>query len=153
MNHRIRVGLFVGTVVLILTIFVTLLVGVCGPIVPLIGGAVAGYFAVKQEAPGSKAEGGKIGAIAGAITGLMGFLGQILGGVLTLTFLPTLIDSLGNPKFLPAAGSDQVTYWLSGLGTTFCIGIGGILFGLITGYGAGYFSTNDRPNDTNLQLQ
>ncbi|MFO3795818.1 MAG: hypothetical protein ACK8QZ_00830 [Anaerolineales bacterium] len=51
MKTEIKIGLTVGAVGLILNSCVSLLLGICGPFLSLIAGAVAGLLAVRQEKP------------------------------------------------------------------------------------------------------
>ena len=148
MAARIKVGLIAGVISLAFTACLSSLFGICGPVVSLIAGALAGYFAAKQETPVSKSEGGKIGAISGAITGGMGFIGQFVGSILALTILPPLMASMGNNSF--NAISSEPTYWISGFGTAFCIGLGGVLFSALAGFGTGYISTMDKPAEASM---
>jgi len=116
-------------------------VGCCGPLAALAAGAIAGYFAVKGEAPASQSEGGKIGAIAGAIAGALTLVGQMLGGLVSLTVAPTILEELGNYSYGPLAG--QASYWLSGTATAFCFGLLGVALAAVAGLAAGYFSSKN----------
>lgn len=140
MSARIKVGLIAGGIGLVLTVCVSLAVGICGPAVSLVAGALAGYFTVKQESPASQSEGGKAGAISGAIAGSLGIIGQIIGAILALTVLPSILEAAGNNSY--SGYSDQAVYWLSGAGTAFCFGIVGVILAAIAGYATGYISSN-----------
>jgi hypothetical protein len=140
MSARIKVGLIAGGIGLVLTVCVSAVMGICGPGVSLVAGALAGYFTVKQENPASQSEGGKAGAISGAIAGALGIIGQIIGGVLTLAVLPSIMESMGNYNY--SGYGDQAVYWLSGAGTAFCFGIVGVILAAIAGYATGYISSN-----------
>jgi hypothetical protein len=140
MSARIRIGLIAGGISLVLTACVGALMGICGPAVSLVAGAIAGYFAAKQESPASQSEGGKIGAIAGAIAGGLGVIGQVIGGIASLTLLPSLMQSLGNYTYSAASG--QAVYWISGAFTALCFGMVGVVLAAIAGYAVGYVSSN-----------
>ena len=140
MSARIRVGLIAGGIGLVLTACIGAIMGICGPVVSLVAGALAGYFAAKQEAPASQGEGGKVGATAGAIAGGLGVIGQIIGGILALTILPPLMESLGNYSFSGASG--EASYWIGGATTALCFGVVGVILAAIAGYATGYISTN-----------
>lgn len=140
MSARVRVGLIAGAIALVLTICVAMVFGICGPVVSLVAGALAGYFAVKQESPASQSEGGKAGATAGAIAGGLGVIGQILGGIGALTVLPPLMESLNNYSFSQVSG--EATYWLSGIATALCFGVAGVVLAAVAGYAVGYISSN-----------
>jgi MFS family permease len=150
MKERIRVGLIVGAITLVITAGISAFMGICGPGVSLIAGAIAGYFAAKKESPATKSEGGKIGAISGLITGGMGFIGQIIGGIIALILLPPLMESLGNNYYSGVSTGEPVIYWLSGLGTVLCFGVGGIILSSLSGAGTGYISTTEKPPEASI---
>ncbi len=143
MSARIRIGLIAGAISLVLTICVSIAVGICGPVVSLIAGAVAGYFTVKQENPASQSEGGKSGAISGAIAGAGGVIGQFIGGIATLTILPSLMESMGNYSYSGASG--EASYWLGGVGAAFCFGLVGVVLAAIGGFATGYMNSSNKP--------
>ncbi len=140
MSARVKVGLIAGAIGLVLTACVAAVFGICGPVVSLLAGAGAGYFAAKRETPASQGEGGKFGAVAGAIAGGLCVIGQIIGGIAALTILPPLMESLGNYAYSSISG--EVTYWLSGAATALCFGVVGVALAAIAGYAVGYISTN-----------
>jgi MFS family permease len=150
MKARIRIGLIVGAISLVVTTVISALMGICGPGVSLIAGAIAGYIASKKESPATKSDGGKIGAIAGVITGGMGLIGQIIGGILALTLLPPLMESLGNNSYSQISSNDPIIYWLSGMGTSLCFSVGGIILSTLSGAGTGYISTTEKPPETSI---
>ncbi len=141
MSARIQFGLIAGAIGLVLTACASIIVGCCGPLAALAAGAAAGYFAVKGESPTSQSEGGKIGAIAGAIAGALTLIGQVLGGLVSLTVTPTILKELGNYSYGPLA--EQPTYWLSGSATAFCFGLLGAALAAAAGFAAGYFSSKN----------
>jgi len=140
MSARVRVGLIAGGIGLVLTACIGSLLGICGPAVSLVAGAIAGYFAVKQENPASQSESGKVGATAGAIAGGLGVIGQIIGGIAALTILPPLLESMGNYSYSSISG--EATYWLSGAATALCFGGIGVVLAAVAGYAVGYISSN-----------
>ena len=140
MSARIKVGLIAGGISLVLTVCVSAAVGICGPAVSIVAGALAGYFTTKQESPVSQSEGGKAGAISGAIAGALGLIGQIIGAIVALAVLPSIMESFGSSTYSGYSG--QAAYWLSGAGTAFCFGIIGIVLAAIAGYATGYMSSN-----------
>jgi hypothetical protein len=150
MKARIRIGLIVGAITLVITTVISALMGICGPGVSLLGGAFAGYFAAKKESPSTKSEGGKIGAIAGMITGGMGIIGQLIGGILALTLLPPLMELMGNNSYSQISTGDPIIYWLSGMGTSLCFSVGGIILSALSGAGTGYISTTEKPPETSI---
>ena len=140
MSARIQVGLIAGAISLVLTACMGTLFGICGPVVPLLAGAIAGYFAAKRESPVSQSEGGKAGAVAGAIAGGLSIIGQVIGGITALTILPPLLASFGNSTYSNFSG--QSTYWLSGAATSVCFGIVGAVLAAVAGFAVGYISTS-----------
>ncbi|GAB4505516.1 MAG: hypothetical protein Fur0043_25120 [Anaerolineales bacterium] len=143
MSARVKFGLIAGAIGLILTACASVIVGCCGPLAALAAGAAAGYFAVKGESPTSQNEGGKIGAIAGAIAGALTLIGQVLGGLVSLTVAPTILEQLGNYSYGPLA--KQASYWLSGAATACCFGLLGAALAAAAGFAAGYFSSKNLP--------
>ncbi len=147
MQPRIRIGLIVGFIGLVLNICVSGFVGICGPFFSLLAGAVAGFFAAQQEKPLTKGEGAKAGATAGGLAGGLIILGQIIGGVGALYFmqvrgLSTLFGQIPSAASGPAS---QASFYLGGLGTALCFGIVGALLAAAAGAGAGYLGTTEQP--------
>jgi hypothetical protein len=143
MSASVRVGLIAGVIGLVLTACVGALFGLCGPVVSLLAGAAAGYFAAKQSTPATQSEGGKIGATAGAIAGALCVVGQLIGGISALTILPPLMESMGNYQY--SAVSGESLYWISGALTALCFGIVGAGLAAGAGFGTGYISTTPTP--------
>ena len=137
MTPRIRLGLIVGAVSLIVTACVSTVMGICGPGVSLIAGAVAGFLTGRQESFPSQGEGAQAGAISGAIAGGVTLIGQFLGGIATLTVAPALFESLGTSLYTGV--SDDVVYWLAGIGTALCFGLVGVVLSALAGAAGGYF--------------
>lgn len=141
MSARIKFGLIAGAIGLVLTACASVIMGCCGPLVSVAAGAAAAYFALKAESPSSQNEGGKIGAIAGAIAGALTLIGQILGGLVSLTVAPTILEQLGNYSYGPLA--DQASYWAGGVGAAFCFGLLGTALAAAAGFAVGYFSSKN----------
>jgi hypothetical protein len=147
---KLKVGLLVGAVGLALNVCVAAASGLCGPGVSLIGGALAGFFAARQENPASKADGARAGAISGAIAGALILIGQIIGGISLLM----IVQFAGiNPPFgqVPSTSADvsqQMLYYVSGLGTGICFGLVGTVLATLAGAGTGYLGTPDQPQVT-----
>jgi len=147
MQARTRIGLIVGVIGLVLNICVAGFLGLCGPVLSLIAGGIAGFFAVRQEKPLTKNEGARAGATAGGIAGGLIILGQLLGGLGALVYLqssgiPTIFGQVPNLSGDPAA---QIGFYAGGLGTALCFGIVGALLAAGAGAGVGYLSTTDQP--------
>ena len=142
MSPRVKFGLIAGAIGLALNICVSAVMGICGPVVAAIAGALAGYFAAKNEHPLSKGEGAKTGAIAGAIAGGLVLIGQMLGGVAALTLLPAIYEAMDIPL---AEVSSDPSYWVSGLLMAVCFSAVGIGLAAGAGAGAGYLGTPSQP--------
>jgi hypothetical protein len=150
MQPRIRIGLIVGIIGLVLNVCVAGFVGICGPFLSLIAGGIAGFFAARQEKPLTKSIGARAGATAGGLAGGLIILGQIIGGVAALYFIQargmqTIFGQIPNAASDPAA---QATFYLSGMGTALCFGIVGALLAAAAGAGAGYLGTTEQPVST-----
>ena len=144
---RTKIGLIVGLIGLVLNVCVAGFFGICGPVLALIAGSIAGFFAVRQEKPLTKNEGARAGATAGGIAGGLIILGQLLGGLGSLVYIqsagmPTIFGQVPNLSSDPAA---QIGFYGGGLATAFCFGIVGALLVAGAGAGTGYLATTDQP--------
>jgi len=142
MRPRVKIGLIVGGIGLILNSIVAAAFGVCGPLLALAAGATAGYIASQKEKPASKADGARLGATAGGTAGALVFVGQIVGAIGALAILQ--LTGLQIPfTNAPAPVSDApmlIAYYLSGLGVGICFGTLGIVAAALGGGGAGYLA-------------
>jgi hypothetical protein len=147
MQPRIRIGLIVGAIGLVLNICVSGFIGFCGPVFSLIAGGAAGFFAAQQERLPSKGDGARAGATAGGIAGALIILGQLIGGVGALFFLQSTGAQLpiGQVPSVADDASAQMVYYLSGAATALCFGVIGALLAAGAGAGAGYLATSDQP--------
>jgi len=147
MQPRTRIGLIVGAIGLVLNICVAGFIGLCGPLVSLIAGGVAGFFAAQQEKLPTKGDGARAGAIAGAIAGGLIILGQIIGALVALAYIQTSGTSMpfGTVPDATSPASFSLIYYLTGAGTDLCFGIIGALLAAGAGAGAGYLGTDDQP--------
>jgi hypothetical protein len=146
MQARIRIGLIVGVIGLILNVCVAGFVGFCGPVLSLIAGGIAGFFAAQQEKPLAKNQGARVGATAGGIAGALIILGQIVGALGALVFMQARgaqlpFGQIPAPSSGPAA---QITFYVTGALTGLCFGIIGALLAAGAGAGAGYLATNEQ---------
>lgn len=146
MKPRTKVGLIVGIVGLVLNVCVAGFVGFCGPALSLVAGAVAGFFAARQERPLTKNEGARAGATAGGIAGGLIILGQVIGGMAALYYMQStgMSTLLGQVPGLSSAPAAQASFYLGGLGTALCFGIVGSLLAAGAGAGTGYLGTQER---------
>ena len=146
MQARVKIGLLVGVIGLVLNVCVSGAVGLCGPAVSLVGGALAGYFTARQEKPAAKNAGAKAGAISGAIAGALILIGQVIGAVAALAIMQYSKMSLPFGT-LPSASADaatQITFYGAGIGTGLCFGVIGIVLAALAGAGAGYLGTPEQ---------
>ncbi len=146
MQPRIKMGLVVGAIGLAINVCVAGFVGLCGPIVSLLAGGVAGFLAAQQEKLPTKAEGAKAGAISGGIAGVLVIIGQVLGGIAALAFMQASGMQVPFGEIPSAADSSgMLVYYASGVGTGLCFGIVGAVLAAGVGAGAGYMATPDQP--------
>jgi hypothetical protein len=148
MQPRIKMGLAVGAVGLVLNICVSGFVGFCGPLVSLIAGGAAGFFAAQQEKLPAKSDGAKAGATAGGIAGALVIIGQLIGGMAALAYMQMSGAQIPFGE-VPTANSDpalMVGYYLGGIGTGLCFGIVGAVLAAGVGAGAGYMATQEQPS-------
>lgn len=145
MQPRVKVGLLVGMIGLVINVFVSAMLGICGPVVSLIAGALAGYFAARQESPVTKNAGAKSGAIAGAIAGAVIIIGQAIGavGALALMQATGMEVPFGTIPPPSADATTQLTFYLTGLGTGICFGVFGAVLAALAGAGTGYLGTSE----------
>ena len=147
MQPRIRMGLTVGVIGLVLNVCVAGFVGFCGPVLSLIAGGVAGYLTAQQEKLPTKGDGARAGAVSGGIAGALIIVGQIIGGIGALVIFQA--SGMSTPfGQVPNAGSDPSTtafYYGTGFVTAFCFGLVGALLAAGTGAGAGYLGTPEQP--------
>jgi hypothetical protein len=146
MQPRIRIGLIVGVIGLVLNICVAGFIGFCGPLLSLLAGAAAGFFAAQQEKPQTKNEGARIGVTAGGIAGGLIIVGQIVGGVGALFFMQSRGMQVPFGQ-IPSTSSDpttQLVFYAGGIGTALCFGVIGALLAAGAGAGVGYLATSEQ---------
>ena len=147
MQPRVRIGLIVGAIGLVLNICVAGVVGFCGPFFSLLAGGAAGFFAAQQEKQLTKADGARAGATAGGIAGGLIIVGQIIGGIGALAYYQYSGTPLpfGAAPTTSAPASEMLIYYLTGAGTGLCFGVVGALLAAGAGAGAGYLATSGQP--------
>jgi hypothetical protein len=140
---RVKAGLIVGLIGLVLNVFVATLFGFCGPLFTLLAGALAGFWAARQERMPAKGDGARLGAVAGAITGGLMLIGQVLGGIdaLLLTQYSGMRPLIGSVPEPSADISQQILYYGAGLLTGMCFGVVGVALAVLAGAGGGYIGT------------
>ena len=150
MKARIKFGLIVGGIGLILNICVCFMIGLCGPVVALLAGVIAGLLAAQQEVLTYKKDGALCGATAGGIAGALMLIGQVIAAIGTSVFYqysntPTIFGEVP----APTAGSDeQIFYYAGSLLGSFCYGLVGVTLSAIGGAITGYIATSESPNPT-----
>jgi len=147
MQSRIKFGLTIGAIGLVLNICVAGFFGFCGPVLSLIAGGVAGFLTAQQEKLPSKGAGARAGAVSGGIAGALIIIGQIIGGIGALIYFQNSGIQIPFGQ-IPSAGTDpslNVIYYGSGFVTAFCFGFVGALLAAGTGAGAGYLGTTEQP--------
>lgn len=93
MKPRIRIGLIVGILGLILIVCISIFGRFSWvPIVFLLIGGVASFFTIRRERPNTKRDGVSIGATAGSIAGVLMIFGQFIGAALILLAPPTAAE-------------------------------------------------------------
>ncbi len=146
MQPRVKFGLIVGIIGLVLNSCVSLAFGICGPVMSLVAGAVAGFLTARAEAAPTQAGNAKAGAISGAIAGALVLLGQLCGAAgalvlaLNMDFAP-LGGSLPNP----GDTGGMIGFWLGGLGIGACFGLLGVVLAAGAGALIAYLTTPSRP--------
>ena len=146
MQPRIKVGLAVGAIGLVLNICVAGFLGFCGPVLSLVAGGVAGYLTVQQEKPGAKGDGARAGAISGVIAGALIIIGQIIGGIGALVYAQSSGLQIPFGQVPSASGDPAISavYYGAGAVTALCFGFVGALLAAGTGAGAGYLATTEQ---------
>lgn len=147
MQPRIKIGLIFGITGLVLTTCFSAFMSVCGPILSLIAGGVAGYLAADQEKPTARNEAARIGAIAGGIAGGLIIVGQIVGSVGALVLVQTIGVRIpfGQVPLVASDPASQLNLYSSGIGAALCSGIVGALLAAGAGALVAYFTIPDRP--------
>lgn len=140
MAAKIKFGLIVGAVGLIINIFVSFLVGICGPFIGFAAGAIAGWLTVRADRPTVRNTGVSLGTQAGAIAGALVLVGQLIGNIGGLLFIQS---TQTEPLFgeLPQTPEAQAGFWAAGIGVVICFGLLGLGLGAMGGAGAGYLAT------------
>lgn len=146
MQPRIRMGLAIGVVGLALNICVSGAVGLCGPLVSLLAGGLAGFLAAQQEKLTAKNEGAKAGAIAGGIAGGLVIIGQVIGGIAALAIMQSTGTQLPFGTIPEASDpGGMVIFYASGIGTGLCFGVIGAILAAGAGAATGYMATQEQP--------
>ena len=143
MKPRVKYGLIVGIIGLVLNVCVSTAIGICGPVVALLAGVAAGFLAAQGEKASNQADGARLGAVAGGIAGALVFVSQLLGGLGALVLAQRSGISLpfGAIPGPSADVSEQLLFYIGGLGVGVCFGLAGVVLAALGGAGAGYLGT------------
>lgn len=144
MSQKVKFGLIIGVVALILTVFASIICGLFGPFLAVLGGALAAFLAIRQTAT-SKQEAAQDGAIAGLVVGAMMTVGQLIAAAINIiitrnTNTQPIIGTLPGPD-------QQYLYWIMGPAVGLCFGIADVIAAMLGGAGAGYL-TAPKQSDT-----
>lgn len=145
MRPRIKLGLIIGAVGLVINVCVSAAMGICGPFLALIVGALSGFLTARQEKLPIKSDSAKAGAISGLIAGGLVLIGQLLGGIGALI----LVQMSGTPTIFGmkvpemTGGPETFGYIFGGLATGVCFGLVGVALSAGAGALAAYLSAPD----------
>jgi hypothetical protein len=143
MKQHVKIGLIVGVVGAVLNSCVSLLFGLCGPVVSIVAGIVAGFLSIHKQYGIEKKEAGKLGAISGAAAGAVIIFGQVLAAIGSLAITQAMgLPLLFNTGYPPTASDGiaaQISYYLVGAVTGACLGLFGLILASAAGYGTAYF--------------
>lgn len=127
----VKAGLISGAVMLFLVLIVALFVPVCALCIPLVTGLAAGYMTgMFEKMPATNI---KNGAIAGAIAGGLGIVGQLIASVVNAAVLQNPNNQINDLLGVPASSPSEV--WMTQIGIACCFGL--INVALTAGFGAG----------------
>ncbi|MEW6086425.1 MAG: hypothetical protein AB1607_17710 [Chloroflexota bacterium] len=127
----VKAGLIAGGVMLVLVLIAAVFSPFCALCIPLVAGLAAGYMTgTFEKMPATTV---KNGAIAGAIAGGLGLVGQMLASVINALVLQNPNNQINDLFGVPAA--DPSAVWIGQLGFACCIGL--INIALTAGFGAG----------------
>jgi hypothetical protein len=139
MSGGVKAGLIVGLVGMVINLVVSLFLGICGPVVTLLAGGVAGFFAARFEGPGPRMRSAQAGAVAGLVAGVLMFISQTVAALAVVL----LMQAAGIPGLtgqIPAGAtpSMQAVIVVSALGTGACFGVVGLALAALAGATGGY---------------
>lgn len=147
MKPHVKVGLIVGAVGLVVNTIASAFMGLCGPLVALVVGAIAGLLAVGKVQGPTKADSAKLAAVAAVIAGLMTAVGQFIGGFAVLIMAQQLEWELpfGQVPGAGATAAESAGYWLGGVFAGGCFGTVGVILAVLAGAAAGYLRSTPQP--------
>jgi hypothetical protein len=145
MQPRIKYGLIVGGITLLLNICVSTAFGFCGPFIALLAGGAAGFLTVREAEPTTRNDGAREGAVSGGIAGAMILIGQMIASIAALTLQRSsgIQPIIGTLPGIDASGSELALFYSSGIVIGFCFGLIGIGLAALGGAGGGYLGTTN----------
>ncbi len=152
MKPFLKFGLIAGGIGFLVIIPLSAFMGICGPIVPLLAGAAAGFLTAYLGKTNTQKEGAQQGAMAGGMSGVLTTLGQMIGGMIALYFIQTsgMPTAFGRAPNTSSPAYEVILFYGSGLATGMCFGIVGIMLGVAAGAIAGYLGTRSQPAPASL---
>jgi hypothetical protein len=145
MQPRIKFGLIIGAIGLVLNVCLSTFLGLCGPFFALLAGALSGVLAARQEKLPTRGAGARAGAISGLIAGSLVFIGQVIGAVGALILVQSTGGNtiFGQMPNLTSGSPDSILVILVGIAEGACFGLIGVALSAAAGSLAAYFSTPD----------
>jgi hypothetical protein len=139
MSGRVKWGVIVGLVGMVANLVVSFVMGICGPLVTLLAGAIAGFLAARSEGPGPRVRSAQAGAVAGLLAGGLMLISQVVAGVAVVLFLQaTGLPGLGGTIPANPTVAAQASFLVGALATGGCFGIIGLVLAALAGAAAGY---------------
>lgn len=127
----VKAGLFAGAAMLVLVLVGAIFSPLCALCVPLVAGLAAGYMTgMFEKMPATTV---KNGAIAGAIAGGLGIVGQLIAAVINAAVMQNPDNQIN--QLLGVPPSDASAIWMTQVGFACCLGL--INVALTAGFGAG----------------
>lgn len=137
------IGLIAGSIGGLINLFLSVMIGFCGPFWALAVGAVAGYLAGRSAGLGPQRAAVEAGAVAGGVSGAIVLISQIIAAV-SAVFLVSFISPGAQifggrvPDLVHASSPELVGAAIGGLGVGFCFGLLGAILSAAAGAGMGY---------------
>jgi hypothetical protein len=140
MTSPLRIGLQSGAVAFVPTVCASAFFAACGPMAAVATGAAAGFLTGKNKET-LKSEAARLGATAGAVSGVFVLVAQIIGVTITL-----VLSQMGDTAVpLPVDPAGQVEFYIGGLAIGFCFGGIGLLLAALAGAGVAYTTALKNP--------
>lgn len=142
MKTRTQCGLIVGAIGAILNTLSIVLCCLCSPVVALLAGGVAGFWAARREGAATRQEAARAGLVSGAIAGILVLVGHLIGDAFRLSFPNlTLLPDYSTAPESPSAGETQMSFMDYFLVTGICYGTVNMALATLAGMVGGYLTT------------